>query len=827
MPDQSNAIGAVFISYASQDAEAAQRICEGLRAAGIEAWFDQSALRGGDSWDAQIKKQIHECALFLPVISAHTNVRIEGYFRREWNLAVRRLLDMAQDAAFLMPVVIDGTQEADARVPEEFLRAHWTRLPGGEIQPEFGKRMRQLLGKDSDAGRTATSSVIATIEPSTRKVVSRRSWLVTLVTGVVATVAVASWHWWGSAERKSMAQDEPQPLRSIAVLPFVSLSAGNADSYLADGLAESILHRLCDIPRLRVVARTSSFAFRNKSVDIRQIGELLGADAVLEGSVQRSGDRLRVVAQLISTRDGTHRWSKSFDRSATDAFAIQDEISQLISDTIAGGATALAAPPLVTRNAGGAAPPSEAFDQYLQGLAALKTDTVQNIALAITYFRRAVIIDDGYVEAWVGLADAYLAAFRAGNQPSQALQGNAQSALEKAFAIHPEYADAYRALGVLQFSRDFHSDNARRSFEKAIQLNPNIAAAHEGLAWLAVNSQDFAAARTHFELALELNPYSKTTVLDSLVLDQVDGQFSRSLARIRRILWIEPTNAEAYRAYAGVQRVWFGRLDESIRYTRHAATLDPGKLSDLLDLSRDELHLGRTAESQALVDKARRIAPEDADTNALQVGIHLAERNEAAADKAWRRSKALSADGFVPVMFYGSWSLLRAGRARDALSLLLDSRSNDCRATSNSEYVVDLTTSVCGYLLLQVGKSEQGKAVLRQALAELNRLKLAHFDLICWEATAIYASLGEQAHAIETLKRTVAEPRCRLDVQNLDNELFDPRFAVLRENVEFQHILTRIHGDLDRMARDLDARPDVDMEDLAADLPEALSSSAL
>ena len=114
-------------------------------------WLDQSDLRGGDAWDTQIKKQIHECALFIPVISAHTNARTEGYFRREWNLAARRLLDMAQDTAFLVPVVIDETREADARVPEEFLRAHWTRLPGGETPPAFANRVRQLLDADSTA----------------------------------------------------------------------------------------------------------------------------------------------------------------------------------------------------------------------------------------------------------------------------------------------------------------------------------------------------------------------------------------------------------------------------------------------------------------------------------------------------------------------------------------------------------------------------------------------------------------------------------------------------------------------------------------------------
>src|SRR4051812_23126963 len=138
----SSAPKAVFLSYAREDADAARRIAEALRGAGIEVWFDQSDLRGGDEWDAAIKKQIRACALFLPLISAHTQVRREGYFRREWNLAAHRLMDMAPGQPFLVPIVIDGTSEREALVTEEFLRVQWTRLPGGEPTPAFLNRVK-------------------------------------------------------------------------------------------------------------------------------------------------------------------------------------------------------------------------------------------------------------------------------------------------------------------------------------------------------------------------------------------------------------------------------------------------------------------------------------------------------------------------------------------------------------------------------------------------------------------------------------------------------------------------------------------------------------
>jgi predicted ATPase len=146
---------AAFLSYASEDAEAAARVAASLRAAGIEVWFDQSELRGGDAWDSAIKRQIKACALFIPVISAHSNARVEGYFRREWKLAVDRTHDMADDVPFLVPVVIDATSDVDARTPDKFREVQWTRLPSGDGCASFVARVRRLLASDSQPAEQA------------------------------------------------------------------------------------------------------------------------------------------------------------------------------------------------------------------------------------------------------------------------------------------------------------------------------------------------------------------------------------------------------------------------------------------------------------------------------------------------------------------------------------------------------------------------------------------------------------------------------------------------------------------------------------------------
>src|SRR6478609_2134264 len=155
----SEANKAVFLSYASQDKEAAKRICDALRAAGLEVWFDVSELRGGDSWDAKIRKQIKECALFVPLISATTNARAEGYFRLEWKLAVDRSHLMADDAPFLFPIAIGDVQDATARVPDKFREVQWTRLRLDETPAELGARVARLLsGNPPDNRQPATDN---------------------------------------------------------------------------------------------------------------------------------------------------------------------------------------------------------------------------------------------------------------------------------------------------------------------------------------------------------------------------------------------------------------------------------------------------------------------------------------------------------------------------------------------------------------------------------------------------------------------------------------------------------------------------------------------
>ncbi len=216
---------AVFLSYASQDAEAAKRLCEALRAAGIEVWFDQSELRGGDSWDAKIRKQIKECALFVPVISANTQARLEGYFRLEWKLAEDRSYLMAKGKPFIVPVTIDATNERDAQVPDAFLAVQWTRLPGAEAAA-FAARMTGLLGGSviRREGRDPIVAAPARSEANTRVVPSNTSRKVRLkpaiAVALIVVVLAGAWGIYRNA-RTSLSTKEPVDARlgSVRYLP--------------------------------------------------------------------------------------------------------------------------------------------------------------------------------------------------------------------------------------------------------------------------------------------------------------------------------------------------------------------------------------------------------------------------------------------------------------------------------------------------------------------------------------------------------------------------------------------------------------------------------
>jgi TolB-like protein len=390
--------GAVFLSYASEDVSAAERIASALRAAGIEVWIDKSELRGGDAWDQSIRKQIKACALFIPIISRHAHDRIEGYFRLEWKLAVDRSHLIAPDQPFLLPVAIDDTPQSDERIPDRFRDLQWTCLPAGETTPGFIERVRRLLSATGPVKPTGPPARAASVAEAIRdrptraaEVHSRHGWLrPVLLVGILIVLAGGAYVAWDRfVVPKRTAPALASGDKSIAVLPFVDMSEKKDQEYFADGMAEEILDILAKVPSLKVIGRTSSFQFKGRNEDLRTVGTALGVAYVLEGSVRRSADSVRVTAQLIDTRDGTHLWSETYDRPTNDLLLMQGEIATNISRSLEIGV-------------GADRPQSErrlkndvAYDLYLRGRYAAERGDADGMATGVTYLRQALDADPG------------------------------------------------------------------------------------------------------------------------------------------------------------------------------------------------------------------------------------------------------------------------------------------------------------------------------------------------------------------------------------------------------------------------------------------------
>jgi TolB-like protein len=553
---------AVFLSYASQDAEAAKRICDTLRAAGIEVWFDKSELRGGDAWDRQIRKQINDCALFIAIISATTQGRVQGYFRREWKLAVDHTHDMSERVAFLLPVVIDDTPEADADVPEGFRVFQWTRLPAGEAPPAFVARISQLLSRERQSpaqGRPSTGPPAAA---------SHRWKLVALL---IAAIVLGGGYFALnklvlSKRTSTLAIDSlpgesaatPINEKSIAVLPFLDLSEKKDQEYFSDGLADELLDLLAKTAGLHVIARTSSFSFKGKSDDIPTIARKLHVANILEGSVRKSGDRLRVTTQLIRASSGEHLWSETYDREMKDVFAMQDEIAAAVV-----GQLKLKLAP-ASQSAAGRTANVEAYTEYLLGREFSSHDDDRR---AIEAFRKAIALDPNYVAPYGSLAlSEYFVAEEDGDAAGHQ---RAQDAAAKAVELGPNDPNAYAARGFIRHAMNWDWAGAQADFEKAIALDPGdarfqalystllaalgrmpeaIAASRKAIeldplkagTWanlmmFLIPSRDFAAAHEASRRALEISPGSPYVLAEIGMLQLIEGKAHDALATARGI----------------------------------------------------------------------------------------------------------------------------------------------------------------------------------------------------------------------------------------------------------------------------------------------------
>jgi len=288
------------------------------------------------------------------------------------------------------------------------------------------------------------------------------------------------------ADQPTVAETEVD--RSIAVLPFVNMSDDKANEYFSDGISEELLNLLAQIPELRVIGRTSSFQFKNRNEDLREIGTQLGVTNILEGSVRKAGNKVRITAQLISANDGAHLWSESYDRDLDDVFRIQDEIATAVVDALR---LELLGNLVTTRDA----PPSTAaYDAYLKGLFHHRKLGREDLETALRYFEDALALDPNLAEAWEKKGSVYINQTLGGSLPLAEGLEKARDALRHAIELDPNLPDSHYLNGFLQTVFEWNWDDGMASLEKTLAIEPNHSGALSNLAllYVALNRTDEA-----------------------------------------------------------------------------------------------------------------------------------------------------------------------------------------------------------------------------------------------------------------------------------------------------------------------------------------------
>ena len=384
-------------------------------------------------------------------------------------------------------------------------------------------------------------------------------------------VAYFGWHYFttGSAVPEALAS-EP----SIAVLPFANMSGDQSYEYFSDGISEELLNALAKVEGLKVAGRTSSFFYKGKDQDLRLIGEQLGVATVLEGSVRRSGDRVRVTAQLVSTRDGFHLWSDTFDYQVNDIFEVQDQISAAVVVALKGKLFGEATPIVASARTASAM----CYALYLQGRDGLHRRTKESILGAENLFKQAIEADPKYAPAWVGLAESYMLQFINHDLLSmEEAESKAEDAIQRAIALDGSSAEAYAALGLIRMQAKRY-DEAESAFSQSLALNPNYP---EALHWFGLLHRwrgEFDLAFENLKRSIDLDPLHPVARTNFAQLMLVQGDLEGARALLRGSTGISPEYAGNYALLAGITALGpMPHPQEALADIDRAIELEPGK----------------------------------------------------------------------------------------------------------------------------------------------------------------------------------------------------------------------------------------------------------
>jgi serine/threonine-protein kinase len=420
---------------------------------------------------------------------------------------------------------------------------------------------------------------------------------------------------------------------SIAVLPFANMSSDKESEYFSDGMTEELINALANVDGLRVASRTSAFAFKGKDIDIRQIGEKLNVGTVVEGSVRREGDRLRIAAQLVSVADGYHLWSKTYERELKNVFAVEDELARSIVQALMPKLARADATPLAKQTTSSL----EAHDLYLQGRYFKEKRTAEALRKAAGFFGQATEKDPQYALAWVGLADATVLLPEYDDVPASSLLPKARQSALRALELDPRLAEAHATLGLIAF-RSFQWADAEAECRKAIELNPRYPTAHHWLAlflgWQGRIPEAYAETDRAYRLDSTAPIVNNLVGVTRMIARDLDG----AIEAFRKTIEIAPTFEVAHSNLGHVYAV-------QGRYTEAFSEYDQGVPGWEFLRGVTYVLAGRRADAQRLVEemeqRAKREYVSPAARGLIWVALGEKERGyallaNACAENDWR-----------------------------------------------------------------------------------------------------------------------------------------------------------------------------------------------
>ena len=565
---------------------------------------------------------------------------------------------------------------------------------------------------------------------------------------------------------------------SVAVLPFVNMSDDTANEYFSDGLSEEILNALAQIPGLRVPARTSSFAFKGQAQDVAKIGAALRVANLLEGSVRKAGEKVRISAQLVSASDGYHLWSRTYERSLSDVFALQEEISSDIANALK--VKLVPAANTAATQAGTTTNP-EAYEAYLLGRHALNQRSRASIETAIASFRKATALDPGYAVAWADQAVAMLllggSSVTYGEMPMKEAIAQARRALQKAQSLAPDRAEVLAASGLAE-SLSGNLQRALELYDRAQALNPSNAEVRNWRALVLANLGRYDQLLTAAAEAVKVDPLSKIALFNLVPILQTFGRTSEMDAMMERLRALDEGWGEWAQGMLAKER---GDRPEAVRHYLQAVRLGRDKASSALanvfaelGLREEAVHVGGAENIQVLcmlgdyavaLPAARRAAARDPDDPeaALMLfwatyGAGRSAEAAALAARIWERGEA--AGGFRFDLL-----LLMADAARTA-----GQDDSAARYRKRAEEMIELAR----------------RSGLTADRVDLQRAMLAAYDGRDQEAVALLAAnltsfTGPRSNLDLPIGRRLAlRPDFKAALRTLDVTLSDQRLKVVR-----------------------------------------------